>query len=350
MTRIPSTLILAGALAAACSKDNPLFLDTWGGVSDSGTVTDTGASTLTGDPTTAPPPTTSTTDPPPTTGTAATGTSDVSTSSVDPTSEGTTGEPFFCNAEMDGCCQLLLEPEADNFFADAVDGVAPQEAGCPYIDGPPAEFEKLQCGKWSFGQTPKLRLFNDYEGKWNEAVVNSSLMALRFPMKDGQLVADGVPIPWDVVELMAIDLTVEVDWEYFSDFVFDLYGLPVDQTWTEGDGPGAVPCTGGNSCYYCRVCGETPDECTEGWSAQKPLTDHLATLEAVPGPDLTQLQMVVPDPQTLAGAPAGLVLVPIGVTYEGQPRTYVPSGAVIAHARESGAPPRLRLKLCMQQP
>lgn len=341
MTRSSSTLILTAALAAACSKPNPLFLDTWGELSDGGTS----ASTLTGEPmTTTTWPTTGTTEPPPTTGPGTTTTGDVTTGG--PTSEGTTGEPFFCNADMDGCCEVRLEPEADNFFTDAVDGVAPMEAGCPFVVNPPAEYAKLLCSKWSFGRVPSLGLFNDYDGWVFDPNKNSSVMALRFPMKDGRLLADGVPIPWEVVELLMIEIAIETDWGFFSDFVFDLYGLPAELTWTEGDGPGAVPCTGGNSCYNCRACGATPEECAEPWPAQKPLDSWIAKIEAASAQPF--LQMVVPDPQSLAAAPGGLVLVPTGVTFEGEARSFVPSGTMIANARESTKVPSLRVKVCMK--
>ncbi|HEY8375816.1 MAG TPA: hypothetical protein VIK91_04965 [Nannocystis sp.] len=358
MTRRPSTLILAGALAAGCSKPNPLFLDTVGSGSDSGGASTTGANTVTEAPGTTVEPTSSgttaalTTSWPGTTGTShgTTSTSESSsTSGVGPTSDATTDEPFVCEPDLEGCCEVRVEAVADSFFTDAVDGANPN--GCPLAgDKPPL------CSKWSFGRATELTLFSDYTNKdWPTGI---SVLALRFPMEGESIVVDGEVVPQDLVKKIVLELSLSkpIDWQKYDKFEFDLYGLPEGDMWTEGDGMGVVPCANGNSSYACRACGANPNaDCLTAWSDQDPIVTWLGKVTANLGGQPMLLELPFQTNQDvenhyhyewLVAGQVGLVVVPTGVVIDGIGEDRVPGEVLKVHARESGMAPALRLTVC----
>lgn len=354
MTQRSLTVVLAGALLAACSKPNPLFLDTWDGVSDSGSNSETATNptltdppvTTTSTPTTTTPTTvTSTTETPPTTSTSTTSTSGVTTE--DPETVGTTEDVLPCEPDMEGCCEVEIGAAADNFFTNAHADVG--NSGCPLVPNPEPDQEMLPCEFWSFGKAPKLQLFNDYEVVWISLTKGASALALRFPTKNGELVAAGQQIPWALVKSMVLELTVEIDWAVFSDLDFQLLGLPADQTWTEGDDqPEMVPCVDNNSSYRCRACGPTIlGECAGPWDGADPLMALHAVVPGVQGAGPDKLEIEIAETSWLANFTGGLVVLPNSSKIDGQAFPQVPSGALFVHARESGSPPTLRARVCM---
>lgn len=345
MHRASTTLLLAGALSSACSKPNPLFLDTAGGVSEGGSQADTEGSS--GGVDTATPTTTTTGEP--TTGAVATGTvSSEPMTSSGPTSGTTGGQDFFCQVDpMTQCCDVMVPVEADNFFSDAVDGAG--QPGCPFAPNPPPGFEMLACGDWSFGTVKELRIFNDFDGMGNlDPIKHHSFMALRFPMKGGELVLDGDPVPWAVVSTIKLQMPASVRWDLYDGFLFGFNGLPADQAWGEGDPQFTVPvpCKDGNSSYYCLECAAMPGACATDWTGLDPIQVYKGDLFAAEGDDLGLLEFVIPEPAWIVDSPGGLVLVPDGAAIGMSNLPFVPSGAIVAKARESGSPARLKLTLC----
>lgn len=349
MTRRPSTLILAGALAAACSKPNPLFLDTLGPTSDTDGPSTTGTNTVTGMPGTTTEPTSAgttaalTTTDPGSTGTTGTTTSTSTSSSSTsggPTSDATTDAPFFCVPNLEGCCEVRIDAIADSFFTDATDIAMQQE--CPVVG-----MKVPKCARWSFGRAKELTLFNDGDGFMGLQGV--SVMALQFPMEAGQLVVGGDVIPWSVVNKAVLELSVTTNWQIYNEFEFRLYWMPESDAWFEGDdGMGPVECFGDDSSYACRKCGPDPVTC-EGWSAVKPIVvaNKLDELVAEQGAEPTLLDLPITTPSSLADAHTGLVVMPFAVKYMGEVQDVVPGHALTVKARESETPPALRLWVCM---
>ncbi len=341
--------LLAGAVSG-CTKPNPLFLDTAGGVSDGGTEAGTvGSGSSTSTPTTTP-----TTDGPMTSVGATTsepGTTSEPLTTAGPTSGTTGGQDFFCDPDpMSGCCAVEIPVEADNFFAEVQDVADP---GCPLAPKPQQD-PTMQCGDFSFGAVPELGIFNDFDGSgFFDTYKHFTFFGLRFPMADGLLLLEGVPIPWDVVTGVELQFGAKVRWDEFTDFSFGVHGLGSDQIWTESVGmPGALPlpCKDGNSSYFCLECSGVPGSaCGIDWVDFSPVQDmsflgQIATQQGA-DPDLLAFEGI--PPAWLEGAPGGLVLVPFdAVTTGGQGIDFVPHGAIAAKARESGTAPRLMLTVC----
>lgn len=344
------TLALA-ALIPACSKPNPLFLDTWEGLSE-------GATQISGETTSDPPttssstlPTTSTSEPNETTTTTTTTTGETTETTVG--SSGpveTTGEMKLCEPDGMGCCTIGIPAIADNFFTDAVDLV---KQGCTLAGEELTQAEKmLSCSVWSFGKVPQLQIFNDPNGNGQFATLKHlSVMALRFPVDGGQLIHDGVKIPWLNIKSMALVIPATVLWEKFDEFTFGLYGLPLAQMWSEGDAMNAaVPCEDKNSSLGCRVCGATIGVCDTKWTDETPIQVYKTDLTAKPGDDPGLLYLPLPPEgqDALMDSPGGLVLVPsAAVDSQGIGLNYVPSGVITAQARESGDAPRLVVEVCL---
>jgi len=354
MTRSSFTaVLLGGALAGACSKPNPLFLDTWGVVTDSGSNSETTLTAGSIEPTTVEPPVTETTDPPTTTTSTVTSSSEVGTSDVTPgTTTETTGDPFFCDVDNDGCCTVDIAVEADSFFSDAQDLVG--LPGCPLVPDQPPPLDMLPCTHWSFGLAKEMRFFNDDEGKGNEAIIGKNVLALRFPMSGEQLTYEGEAIPTAQIDSIALVLTAVIDWATYSDLTFSIHGIDAGQTWSEGPAPGEmVPCKDGLASFGCRECGATPEDCTAAWAADLPM----ATFGEVPGPqgqnagqielDLTTIgAQEVPVSEWLAKASGSLVVVPSSSKFDGEPHPQVPVGAIKLKTLDGGAPAILRARLC----
>lgn len=351
-----TAILLGGALAGACSKPNPLFLDTWDVVTDGGSNSETSLTAGSIEPTTAQPTITETTDPPPTTSTSTvTGSSETSTSDVTPgTTTETTGDPFFCDPDQDGCCEVTIEVEADSFFSDAEDQVG--ELKCPLVPVQQAPLDTLPCARWSFGRAKEMRFFNDDEGKGNEAIIGKNVLALRFPMSGEQLMHEGEAIPTAQIQSIRLVLTAVVDWVTYSDLMFSIHGIGADQAWNEGDGVDEwVPCADGLASFHCRQCGEGPEDCEAGWAADLPM----APFGEVPAPEgddpsLLELDLTkigadeVHVTQWLPKAAGTLLVVPSSSTFGGNSHTQVPVGAIKVKTRDGGAPAYLRARVCQK--
>ncbi|MCY1063178.1 hypothetical protein OV090_00285 [Nannocystis sp. RBIL2] len=278
-----------------------------------------------------------------TTSTTGPGTTEAPTS----TSTTTTGEPFLCEVDMEGCCDVALEVEADTFFSDAFDGIEP---GCPLLDFPPPEFTDLECRHFSFGATPQLQLFKD-DGTISAAVAGQSVLVLRFPSADGALLLDGEPIPNELILAAHLELAAEVDWTLFNDLQFAVHGIDADATWLEGQEE-ATGCVDGLASFACRECGATVGEaCASEWQEAPGMSPPLGLVDGLADGgqglmpiDLAPLGAPSAWVPTIAG---GLVVAPSSADFMGQAYDeYVPFPGVRVHARESFTPPRLRLRLC----
>lgn len=285
----------------------------------------------------------------PTTSTSS-GSSDVGTSeATSTTATGTTGDPFICAVvDGEGCCEIEIAAEADTFFSDAVDGIGP---GCPLVPPPPMGLQELACEHWSFGAAPELPLFRD-DGSFIAAIQGTNVLALRFPITDdGLLMADGEPIPGELIQAVTLDLAVEIDWSTYSDLKFAIHGLAAGQGWDEGDG--AVPvtaCVDGLASFACRQCGDMPEVCAEPWDSPLPMTE-LGLVDGPQGPDVDRLSLDLlplgPVNDWLPQIADGLIVAPSSSTYDAVVlEDQVPYGQLHVKTRESGSPPQLRLRLC----
>ncbi|MDC0668168.1 hypothetical protein [Nannocystis radixulma] len=303
------------------------------------TTTDATGPTTTSESTTDAGSTTTTTTSTPTTSTSST-TTDDSTSETG----ATTGEPFLCAVEPDGCCVITIEVEADTFFSDAVDGIG---GGCPVVQGPN---EQLDCEHWSFGKAQAAPLFKD-NGMFDSAVAGTSLMALRFPMQDGALLSEDGPIPSEVIVASRLELAAQIDWDKISDLQFAVHALDPDESWQEGDALDATPCIDGLSSWACAECGPSPEQCDTPWASMPPMTS-LGVVAAPDsgGPGVLALDLAaLGEPSSWVPAiTSGLVLAPSSSTYEGMANEeWVPFGPIVVEARESQSlTPRLHLTLC----
>ncbi|MBZ5712199.1 hypothetical protein [Nannocystis pusilla] len=359
MTRSSFTaVLLGGALAGACSKPNPLFLDTWDVVTDSGSNSETSLTASSLEPTTVDPTLTATSEPPTTTTTSTvTGSSEVTTSDPTPGTTETTGDSFICdNVDMNGCCEVVVDVEADTFFSNAEDGVG---VGCPVTDPPPG-YEMLACEHISFGRVKAAPVFKDV-GNIVAAVKNVNMMVLRFPTKDGQLVSDAGPVPSEQIKAIHLAVTGEVEWDKYSDLEFAVHGLGADLNWDEGDNlENAAACLDGKASFACRECGPQLMTCSGAWAnGPQPIPQNAApigTVEMLPDPDPMKPTAVLPldlsgfGPATgwIPKIVSGLALVPSSSTYvEPAPADLVLFPGALLHARESEeAAPQLRLKVC----
>ncbi|MFZ6181567.1 hypothetical protein [Nannocystis pusilla] len=353
-----TAILVGGALAGGCSKPNPLFLDTWDVITDSGSVSQTSAVTL--ETTTIEPPTT-TSDPPVTTTSTSTSPSTITSSSdntttttePNPTTE-TTGEGFVCDGldvDMEGCCEVMIEVEADTFFSDAIDGVG--MAGCPIAQ--PEDNPALECRHVSFGSVPEMAVFKD-NGVIGAAVIGSAMVALRFPMQDGQLVVeDHGPIPNE--QIQSVKLKVEANYKQvdFKNLRFTMHGLGVDG-WEEGDGQKPVSCVGGLVSFACLACGPVAGgECESPWKAMAPsilaVLEPLGVVEADEGEnsglaaiDLAPLKAPTGWVPKIAG---GLVMEPLSSEYQGMAyEDLMPLPGVTIGTIEGSTPAHLQVRVC----
>lgn len=356
-----TAILLGGALAGGCSKPNPLFLDTWDVITDSGSVSQTSAVTL--ETTTIEPPTTS--DPPVTTTSSSTSPSTITSSSdittttsttePNPTTE-TTGEGFVCDGlddDMDGCCELTVEVEADTFFSDAVDGVGMD--GCPIA--PLQDNPTLACRHISFGAVLEMAVFKD-TGDIEAAVIGANMMALRFPTKDGQLVSkENGPIPTGAITSVKLEVVANYNHDHYADLRFTLLGLGVDG-WVEGAVKAPTSCVDGLASFACLACGQTAGgPCDPPWPMKESIT-----------PELQKLGVVVADPDQDSGlAPidlnsldlpptdwvpmiaGGLVMEPLSSTFKGQSYdSLMPLPGITIGTHEGTTPAHLLVSVCKQ--
>ncbi|MCY1008935.1 hypothetical protein OV079_25935 [Nannocystis pusilla] len=351
-----TAILVGGALAGGCSKPNPLFLDTWDVITDSGSVSQTSAVTL--ETTTIEPPTT-TSDPPVTTTSTSTSPSTITSSSdntttttePNPTTE-TTNEGFVCDGvgvDMEGCCEVKVTVEADTFLSDAFDGV---NGECK-VSGEPVPFD---CKDLSFGEVESGSLLKD-NGMVVSAIVGITMMALRFPTKDGQLDSDHGPVPTAQIESVQLVLKGEDEANLYGEpMQFSLHALDADQGWSEGGK--ASQCADGLSSFACRVCGAV-GECTTPWTQeqqQKPLLEVLQPLgvvDAICGDsglqpiDLASLGS--PEEWVPAIVAGSLVVAPKSATFMNEKyEELIPAPGIKVHARESGAAPRLVVRVCQR--
>ncbi|MCY1058019.1 hypothetical protein [Nannocystis sp. SCPEA4] len=360
MTRSSFTaILLGGVLAGACSKPNPLFLDTWDVVTDSGSNAQTTLTASSLEPTTVDPTLTATSDPPTTTTGTATSSSDATTTEPTPgTTTETTGEPFVCDGvgvNMEGCCEVVIDVEADTFFSNAEDGVG---VGCPVTDPPPG-YPMLACEHISFGRAKAAPVFKDV-GNIVAAVKGVNMMVLRFPTKDGQLLSDEGPVPSEQIEAIHLVVTGEVEWDKYSDLKFAVHGLGADLTWEEGDNlEDAAACLDGKASFACRECpSELMAECPGPWDGgPQPIPDNAAPIGTVEASQLEMTTGIQPLDLSGFGDPAGwipkivsgLALVPSSSTYvDMDPAELVLFPGAKLYARESNKIPQLKLKVCKQ--
>lgn len=352
-----TAILVGGALAGGCSKPNPLFLDTWDVITDGGSVSQTSAVTL--ETTTIEPPTT-TSDPPVTTTSSSTSPGTITSSSdntttttePNPTTE-TTGEGFVCDGigvDMDGCCEVKIQVEADTFLSNADDFVVP---GCPTAPGP----MDLDCQFLSFGNVKAGYLLHD-DGSVDAAVLGVSVMLLRFPTKDGQLMSSHGPIATDTVESVRLEVLAEYDDELYGEQMqFALHTLDAGYAWAEGDIDGATPCVDGLPSFACQQCGPTYDaECTSKWidDPEKSFLDVLQLLGVVDAVatngglkpiDLAPLGAPKDWMPALVGG--SLVVVPQSAVYKGVPNAELfPAPGIKIHALEGSSPPKLVARVC----
>ncbi|MCY1005760.1 hypothetical protein OV079_09315 [Nannocystis pusilla] len=341
---VVATLVLMGSSACGGDPGDSSGSTDSGGTTE--TTTSTGMTTTSSatesesDATTAAPTSTSTN-----TSTTGPGTTEAPTS----TSTTTTGDPFLCEVDMEGCCDVDLEVEADTFFADVVDGVSLE--GCPLLDFPPPDFADLKCRHFSFGAAPELRLIRD-DGSVSAPWVGQSVMVLRFPSADGALLLDGEPIPHEVIQAAHLELSAEVDWTLFAGLRFAVHGLDADATWLEGQGDGATGCVDDLASFACLACGAEVDAaCATEWPEPPGMSPPLGLVEGLKGED-PGLQPIDLAPLGAASdwVPAiagGLVIAPDASKFMGQAfEELVPAPGLLVRTRESFAPPRLRLRLC----
>ncbi|WAS96103.1 hypothetical protein [Nannocystis punicea] len=359
MTRSSFTaILLGGALAGGCSKPNPLFLDTWDVVTDSGgSQSQTSVGTI--EPTTVSPPTTTSTDPPLTTtsSTSLTSSSDVTTTTTEPnpTTE-TTGDPFVCDElDMNGCCEVVVAAEADAFFSDAVDGAS--GVGCPPAE-PPLENKDLECKHISFGSSPAVRVFKD-NGEIQAADKGISMMAMRFPTKDGQLLSQDGPVPTDLIDSVQLELAATYNQIFYSDLKFTIYALGASG-WMEGDAGQPVSCIKGLASFACLACGDVVGQgCDATWVPMQESTilDVLQTLgvvDAVAGGNsgLAPIELGSlnsPTEWVPMIAEGGMVMAPHSSKFMGTAYPeLMPSPGVKIGTHEAGTPPLLRVRVCKQ--
>ncbi|MCY0987292.1 hypothetical protein OV203_09170 [Nannocystis sp. ILAH1] len=353
-----TAILLGGALAGGCSKPNPLFLDTWDVITDSGSVSQTSAVTL--ETTTIEPPTT-TSDPPVTTTSSSTSPSTITSSSdhtttsttgPNPTTE-TTGEGFVCDGlddDMDGCCEVEVIVEADTFLSDALNFVVP---GCPVAPGP----MDLDCQFLSFGAAKSGHLLKD-DGSVDAAVLGVSMMLLRFPTKDGQLVSTEGPIVTETIKAIRLEVLAKYDdILYGEQMKFDLHTLDAGLEWVEGGGDAATECVDGLPSFACRQCGATYDaDCTAWWGGEpgksipevlQPLgvVDAVAINSGLEPIDLAPLG--TPKDWVPAIVGGSLVVVPRSAVYKGTKYDELfPAPGIEFHTLDGGAPPKLVARVC----
>ncbi|PCC75307.1 hypothetical protein SAMN02745121_03970 [Nannocystis exedens] len=264
------------------------------------------------------------------------------------TSTTTTGDPFFCPVDMDGCCEVAIEVEADTFFSDAIGGIV---EGCPLVDFAPPEFTALRCEHFSFGAIAELQVFND-DGGISAPVVGRSVMALKFPSADGTLLLAGEPVPNEWIQAAHLELSAEVDWTLFDDLRFSVHGLGADAIWQESQDEAATGCVDGLASFACLGCGKTVGgECESPWTEPPGTSPPLAIVDGLPDQDAGLLPIdLAPLGAASEWVPeiaGGVVVVPSSSTFMDQAFVeHVPYPGLRLHARESGTAPRLRLRLC----
>lgn len=348
-----TAILVGGALAGGCSKPNPLFLDTWDVITDSGSVSQTSAVTL--ETTTIEPPTT-TSDPPVTTTSSSTSPSTITSSSdntttttePNPTTE-TTGEGFVCDGlddDMDGCCELTVEVEADTFFSSATDDVN----GWCVVTEPP---KPLDCDVLSFGELPSGFLAKD-DGM-TTAVNGVTVMALRFPAKDGQLLSEYGPIPTEHVASVQLAVKAKYSTDLYDDEMqFALHALAESLSWVEaGDGS---ECVEDMPSFNCRECGPGGmNECAVAWSEEKEpvlgVLELIGVVDAVGVGGMLQaldLKMLMEPQEWLPKIIGGtLVVAPQSAVYNDEFYSeLIPPPGIEFYARESGAPAKLIVRVC----
>lgn len=349
MTRSSFTgILLAGALVAGCSKPNPLFIDTWDVVTDSGSVSEASGTSLTSETTTTGP-----IDPPTSTSTTTSvsgsdvGSSEVTvTSSSTTTTTETTGDPFFCALEGDNCCDVWIPAAADTFFVDAGDGVGP---GCP-LGAAPMGYSNVPCRFWNFDKVEQLPIFLDMTGLEPLYIKGEGLFALALAMENGELVhaESKLTIGWELVQSLALELPVTAKWDLYTAPKFALYGLPEAALWQEGAGePG--PCAFGGSSHECRAC--MPDQpvlsCAESWAMPGDF-ESLGDVMGGPGVDAGVLEIPLDKDKFMATSSRGLLLQPLSAFHGDMEKPEVPFDAFVLKTLESGAPPKVRARLCMK--
>lgn len=355
MTRSSFTrILLGGALAAAaCSKPNPLFLDTWG-VTDSGGTSEMSATSQTTPPTT---PTTATasgvTDDPPTTTTATSSWTTLdppTTESSDSEVSETTADPPCTPSEFE------LAPEHDTFLITKAD--AGNTCNLPMVD----EFVGGLCTFLDFGQLGRLSSFSGPD-MLEPSIDWLSAYVVRFPRDEqGRLVSPQGPTP--LAELEKVDLWIAYSRPPNGDAVdsvtLKLFALPPGAPWVEGPGAGSVCTVGAEvATHYCRQCmGEDlmgkPITCPPEWTwyGGEFSLDSLIPLAEVevpaPTPDGGTHHFSLDTKWFGADENEGFAVVATGVVAGGTPGAVDP-GMIRLHAKEytdAALRPTLKVQVC----
>lgn len=264
-----STLALAAALTA-CSKPNPLFLDTWGGVSEGSSQ----ASAETTDEPTATTASASSVDPTATTTT--TTVDETTTAGPTATSEPPTGTTSSTGSE---CTQkdLMIRPANDTFLVRALPSGAPVCA----LYGDEENFIQSKCADLEFGQQPIMSVFNDLDPADPMMVAERlGVYVLDFARDDeGQLLPDdGEPavVPVEAIEQVFLQLAYSnPSPDEYDQLIVDLYAIPPEidgmaTDWHEGPGKGNICKAGANlACQECSPQG--PPACAAKWGGKAEL-------------------------------------------------------------------------------
>lgn len=296
MNRASYTLLLAGALSA-CTKPNPLFLDTAGGVSEGGSQADTGTS---GGVDTA---TATTTGVEPTTS-AGSGTTGLATSDAPTSSSTGMVEPCSQKAEV-----VLIEEDQEVFTLDTFMIREIPTLGCSLVDPPaPPDCILRNWGATDYFWLSMVPAPND----------GFSFLALRFDRDTAlqKLAANG----YEVSQIHSVSLRLtflhEMSLETGQETVFEVrpFGdYPADNAWPEGFGwadPGFV---GMGATWACRTWSGM--SCVP-WNPDSDIQNKIdgptyALKDGVLGTFTTKFDPQAPDPHMiLKMAPAG------GVTNE----------------------------------
>jgi hypothetical protein len=339
------TLALAAALAA-CSKPNPLFLDTWEGISEGSSQIDTSATTVDATVTAS---SGSSVDPTSTTTIDETTTADATATSSPPT--GTTGSTGHACVSQ----EIDVPPLRDTFVVESTDA----GMGCT-LDGVNGEvFPAGKCRYLEFGGAPRLSLF---KGTDIDDSDRFSAYLLDFPRDDsGQVLDDGEAIPVEALESVSLRLAYSDPGGYgYKAAVVDLYVFPTDfqgvkGEWLEGSGVGDLCSEGSN--FDCAQCEPgNPPTCSQKWFGLPaftvpPAMFKLASVELpITGKD-GDTALVELDPALFGSKPNnGFMVVMQGLVDGMQILTDNQPGPLRMHAKEFEDPnfrPALVVKACL---
>jgi hypothetical protein len=324
------TLALAAALTA-CSKPNPLFLDTWEGLSEGGSQ----ITAVTTDDATATASSASSVDP---TSTATTTIDETTTAGPTATSEPPTSTTGSTGQACASQTLELLPPARDTFVVRATDA----GDSCT-LDGSNGELFAGKCHLLDFGAVEMLSLFRGDDPI--DEIERISAYLIDFPRDGAGQVIHGDVIPSAQLEQVALRLAYSDPEEYgFDQANVEVYALPLEfdgkqAEWSEGAKAGAL-CEAG-STFLCAQC-KAGDKlnCTAPWfgldAFAVPPAMFMVASAALPisGPNGDTFDIPL-DPKLFGEIPHnGFVVVTKAFVKRGQILTNTPPGPLRMHARE----------------